>query len=67
MTVKNIILTITGTVIVSGVGAFIGADKAVCGIVRDDGRICQKIAGGRKTCEQLGYEYDSKKKCCKIN
>lgn len=67
MAVKNIILAVAGTVIVSGVGAFVGADKAVCGVVRSNGSICQKIAGGRKACEELGFEFDSKKNCCKIN
>lgn len=66
MSVKNLIITVTASTIISSIGVFVAADKGVCGIVRNDGSICQKLAGGKKDCKEFGGTWDKKKNCCII-
>ncbi|BDA72414.1 hypothetical protein CAL7716_065800 [Calothrix sp. PCC 7716] len=44
-------------------------EKALCGVVRSDGSICQRLSGDNpaKDCRELGGKWDPKKKCCEIN
>jgi len=48
------------------IGSFSLPQEAQCGVVRDDGSICQRLAGGEKDCKELGGTWDSKKNCCEI-
>ncbi|NJN07493.1 MAG: hypothetical protein HC815_05700 [Richelia sp. RM1_1_1] len=66
MAVKNIISAIVISTIISGIGGFASANKGVCGVVRDDGSICQRLADGKKGCDGIGGKWDSKKNCCEI-
>lgn len=64
MSIKNIVIAVTAAITISGIGAI--NNKGMCGIVRDDGSICQKLTGGEKDCKELGGKWDSKKNCCEI-
>lgn len=65
MSIKNILVSVAASVAISGVGAFV-ADKGMCGVVRSDGSICQKLAGGEKDCKELGGKWDASHNCCQI-
>lgn len=49
------------------VGSVSVPQQGICGVVRDDGSICQRLSGGKKDCDELGGKWDSKKNCCEIN
>ncbi len=61
------IFGIATMVIVSGSVIGISSEAGQCGVVRDNGSICQKLAGGKADCDSLGGVWDSKKNCCEIN
>lgn len=66
MCIKGMLVTIAAGITLTGVGAFVASDKAMCGIARRDGSICQRIVGGEPACKDLGGKWDSKNSCCEI-
>lgn len=67
MSIKNILVISAAAFTLTGIAAFTSSDAGMCGIVRDDGSICQRLSGGKADCDGLGGKWDSKKNCCEIN
>jgi hypothetical protein len=66
MSIKDVLVTIAAGIALSGIGAFAVSDMGMCGVVRSDGSICQRLAGGKSDCDQLGGKWDADKNCCQI-
>lgn len=66
MSIKNISVAIAAGIVLSGIGMFAISDMGICGVVRSDGSVCQRLAGGKSDCDGVGGKWDADKNCCQI-